>query len=479
MLSAGLSCQFVITNWSTGNVLGQVPIKLNIDSAAKCDHKLEIIPNLSEDEPESHPMAEPHVSSYYAASVNDTTRYPPLEGTVKADVCVIGGGFSGISTALSLAEKGRSVVVLESNRIGWGASGRNGGQCIAGISGEEEIERQLGADGAKLVRDIRYRGHEIIQERIAKYAIECDWKDGWMEAAARPRHMDTIRKFYEERVAEGEGDHHELIEPGNFRSVLDTGLYHGGIIDRRSGHLHPLNLCLGEARAARSLGVAIHEESQVLEMQGGTKPFVRTARGRVEADQIVLGGDTSHNFERGRLWGLQFPTGSYVIATEPLSDNLARQINPQDLAVCDSNVVLDYFRLSGDRRMLFGGRCNYSNRDPGDITGTMHKRLTEIFPQLKDVRVDYTWAGRIGIVLNRVPAIGRLEPNVYFMQGYCGHGVNATHIAGEIVADAICGTTEKFDMFDRIRHTRLPIGRWAGNQMLALGMLYYRLRDIM
>lgn len=422
-------------------------------------------------------MAETHASSYYAATVNDTTRYPALEGTVKADVCVVGGGFSGIATALSLAEKGRRVVVLEAHHIGCGASGRNGGQCIAGISGEAEIERQLGTAGAKLVRDIRYRGHDIIKERIEKYAIACDWKDGWMEAAARPKHMDAIRRYYEARVADGEGDHHELVEPGDFRGVLDTGIYHGGIIDRRSGHLHPLNLCLGEARAARSLGVEIYEGSAVLEMSGGAKPFARTAKGRVEADSIVLGGDTSHTFERGRLWGLQFPTGSYIIATAPLSDNLARSINPQDLAICDSNIVLDYFRLSADRRMLFGGRCNYSNRDPGDITGTMKRRLDEIFPQLRDTPVDYTWAGRIGIVLNRVPAIGRLEPNLYYMQGYCGHGVNATHIAGDIVADAICGTTERFDLFDSIRHWQLPVGRWAGNQLLALGMLYYRMKE--
>jgi len=422
-------------------------------------------------------MAEPHVSSYYAATVNDTTRYPALEGTVKADVCVVGGGFSGIATAMSLAEKGRRVVVLEANRVGWGASGRNGGQCIAGVSGEAEIERQLGPSGARLVRDIRYRGHDIIKERIARYGIACDWKDGWMEAAARPRHMDAIRAYHDARVADGEGDYHELVEPGDFRSVLDSGLYHGGIIDRRSGHLHPLNLCLGEARAARALGVEIYEDTTVFELKGGAKPFARTANGRVEADSVVLAGDTSHTFERGRLSGLQFPTGSYIIATEPLSDNLARAINPQDLAVCDSNLVLDYFRLSRDRRMLFGGRCNYSNRDPRDITATMKRRLDEIFPQLRDTRVDFTWSGRIGIVLNRVPAIGRLEPNLYYMQGYCGHGLNTTHIAGEIVADAICGTTERFDLFDRIRHWQLPVGRWVGNQMLALGMLYYRLKD--
>ncbi len=424
-------------------------------------------------------MAEPHTSSYYAATANDATRYPQLAGDVNADVCVVGGGFSGVATALTLAERGYRVVLLEAHRIGWGASGRNGGQVIAGISGEGEIKRQLGEDGARLLRAIRYRGHEIIEQRAQAYQINCDLKHGWLEAAARPKHMAAIREHYDELVRDGEGDHCELIEAGEFRSVLNTKAYHGGFIDRRSGHVHPLNLCLGEARAAANRGVMIYEDSSVLELKGGAKPFARTAHGRVDAGAVVLAGDTAHTFERGRLRGLHFPTGSYIIATEPLSPAIAAKLNPQDLAVCDSNLVLDYFRLSADQRMLFGGRCNYSNRDPHDVTATMRKRLVGIFPELKDTKIDFTWGGRIGIVLTRVPAIGRMEPNLYYMQGYCGHGVNATHIAAEIVSDAICGTTEKFDLFDKIRQIRLPVGRWAGNQMLALGMLYYRMRDLM
>lgn len=424
-------------------------------------------------------MAEAHTPSYYAATANDATRYPRLEGAVKADVCVVGGGFSGVATALTMAERGYRVVLLEAHRIGWGASGRNGGQVIAGISGEPEIKRQLGEDGAKLLRAIRYRGHDIIAQRVQSYQIGCDWKYGWLEAAARPKHMNAIRAHYDDLVRDGEGGHCELIEKDRFQSVLGTNAYHGGFIDRRSGHVHPLNLCLGEARAAANRGVAIHEDSSVIELKGGAKPFARTAHGRVDANAVVLAGDTAHTFERGRLRGLHFPTGSYIIATEPLSAAMVAGINPQDLAVCDSNLVLDYFRLTGDKRMLFGGRCNYSNRDPRDITDTMRKRLVAIFPQLIDTKIAFTWGGRIGIVLTRVPAIGRMEPNLYFMQGYCGHGVNATHIAAEIVSDAICGTTEKFDLFDRIRHIRLPVGRWAGNQILALGMLYYRMRDLM
>ncbi|MEQ1670116.1 MAG: FAD-binding oxidoreductase [Hyphomicrobium sp.] len=420
-------------------------------------------------------MVEHHVSSYYAATVNDRTAYPQLKGAIKADICVVGGGFSGISAALTLAERGYQVVLVEANRIGWGASGRNGGQVIAGISGEHNIARQLGADGTNLLRDIRYRGHDIIESRIAKYAIDCDFRRGWMEAAARPRHMDGLRRYVDERRAEG--DELEIVEPGDIGRVLGTNIYHGGYIDRRSGHLHPLNLCMGEARAAASIGVRIFEDSAALQINGGAKPYVVTAQGRVDAGAIVLAGSTDHAFQRGRLRGLTFPTGSYIIATEQLTEAEAQAVNPQNLAVADSNIVLDYFRLSADRRMLFGGRCNYSNRDPKDLAAALQPRLAEIFPQLAHKRIDYSWGGRIDIVLTRVPAIGRLEPNVYYLQGYCGHGVNATHIAAEIVADAICGTTEKFDLFDKIRQVRLPVGRWAGNQMLALGMLYYRMKD--
>ncbi|MGL4397927.1 MAG: NAD(P)/FAD-dependent oxidoreductase [Hyphomicrobium sp.] len=424
-------------------------------------------------------MSSAYIKSYYTASISPPTPYPRLEGTVQADVAVIGGGFSGIATALTMAERGYSVALVEAHRIGWGASGRNGGQMIAGISGEARLAGQLGAAGKRLLRDIRYRGHDIITERIAKYDIDCDFKPGWMEVAARPRHWDALRAHVDDMAAEGHGAHYELVAPKDVPRVIASSAYHGGYIDRRSGHLHPLKLCLGEARAAAALGVRIFENSPAVTLQGGPKPYVATEHGRINASTIVLAGNTDHPFQRGRLNGLLFPTGSYIIATEPLGDDLARTLNPQDLAVADSNIVLDYYRLSADKRMLFGGRCNYSNRDPKNLAENLQPRLAQIFPQLAGKRIDYAWGGRIGIVLTRIPAIGRLEPNVYYMQGYCGHGVNTTHIAADIVSDAICGTTEKLDLFDRIQHIRLPVGGWAGNQMLALGMLYYRLRDLM
>jgi glycine/D-amino acid oxidase-like deaminating enzyme len=348
---------------------------------------------------------------------------------------------------------------------------------IAGISGEAEIKRQLGLAGAKLLRDIRYRGNAIIESRIARYNIACDLKYGWMEAATRPRHMEAIRAYVEERVREGDGDHLEIVEPADLPRVLGTEIYHGGFIDRQSGHLHPLNLCLGEARAAANLGVRIFEESRAVALEGGAKPWVETQRGRVEAESVIIAGEIFDRFGQSKLGGLMLAAGSYIVATEPLSDSIASAIDPQDLAVADSNVVVDYFRLSADKRLLFGGRCNYANRDPKDIAASMRPRMLRVFPQLSDAKIEFAWGGRIGIILNRVPAIGRLAPNLYFFQGYCGHGVDASHIVAEIVANAVCGTTERFDLFERIRHIRLPLRGHFGNEMLALGMFYYRLRD--
>jgi gamma-glutamylputrescine oxidase len=423
--------------------------------------------------------AQDYIRSYYAATVNDETRYPALEGTVKADVCIVGGGFSGVAAALTMAERGRSVVLLEANRIGWGASGRNGGQMIGGISGEDGIKSQLGAAGAKLVRDMRYRGHEIIEKRVEKYGIQCDLAYGWMEVAARPRHLEHMRHYVDQRMKDGDGDQIEFVEKPQVPEVLGSEAYYGGYIDRRSGHLHPLNLCRGEAKAAASLGAKIFEGSRVVKLSGGAKPFVETERGRVEAATVIIGGEIFNRFGQSALKGLMLPAGSYIIATEPIAGADTSSVNPQKLAVADSNVVLDYFRTSADGRMLFGGRCNYTNRDPKDIAAVMQPRMVQVFPQLKNARVEFKWGGTIAIVVTRVPAVGRISPNLYYFQGYSGHGVNATHIMAEIVSDAICGETEKFDLISRIKQVQLPLSDVFGNYMLALGMLYYRMRDLL
>ncbi|MDT8320955.1 MAG: FAD-binding oxidoreductase, partial [Xanthomonadales bacterium] len=269
----------------------------------------------------------------------------------------------------------------------------------------------------------------------------------------------------------------ELWDRDKTRSMLGTDAFIGGLLNDWDGHLHPLNLCIGEADAASRLGVKIFEHSPVCGIEHGARAKVRTRHGHVEAASVVLAGNAYHQLEPKHLSNLVFPAGSYMVATEPLSAAVASEINPLDLAVCDMNEIVDYYRLSADRRLLYGGRCNYSGREPASIKAAIVPRMVKIYPQLKDVRIDYEWGGKIGIVLNRIPTLGRINSNVYYCQGYSGHGVNATHIMGELVADAIGGTMEKFDLFANTGHFRIPGTQWFGNQLIALGMLYYRIKD--
>jgi gamma-glutamylputrescine oxidase len=418
-----------------------------------------------------------HTSSYYAATVNEVTDYPAFEGTVSADVCVVGGGFSGVSTALSLVERGYSVALVEANRIGWGASGRNGGQVINGISGLEKIRKKHGDGIANMLWDLKWRGNDIIYDRVEKYDIQCDLKGGFLEVAVKPEQLSYLDEYVEERVAHNFPYKYEIWDRQETCDRLGTNSFHGGFICYRDGHVHSLNLCIGEARAAHGLGVKIFEQSPVVDIEHGARPKVRTANGVIEADSVVLAGNAYSQFEPKHLSNLVFPAGSYIIGTEPLSEDVVNEINPLDVAVCDLNEVVDYFRLSADKRLLYGGACNYSGRDPASIKSYILPRMLKVYPQLKDVRIDFEWGGKIGIVLNRIPAVGRINGNVYYCQGYSGHGVAATHIMGEVMAEAIAGTMEKFDLFADMNHFRIPGSQWIGNQIIALGMLYYKLMD--
>ena len=420
-----------------------------------------------------------HTGSYYAATANERTKYPALTGSKSVDVCVVGGGFTGVSTALDLAERGYSVALVEANRIGWGASGRNGGHLINGISGIEKIEKKKGNGTADLLWDMRWRGNDIIYDRVEKYRIECDLKSGFVEVALKPRQMADLESYAADREQHNFPYKYELWDKEKTRDMLGTDSYIGGFACYRDGHLHPLNLCTGEARAAHGLGVEIFEQSPVTSIEHGNRPKVKTANGYVQADSVVLAGNAYSLLEPKQLSNLVFPAGSYVIGTEPLSEEMVNEINPEDLSVCDANEIVDYFRLSADKRMLFGGSCNYSGREPADIQAYIRPQMLKVYPQLKDVKIEYEWGGKIGIVLNRIPAVGRINNNVYYCQGYSGHGVSATHAMSEVVSDAITGTMEKYDLFADMGHFRLPGSQWVGNQIIALGMLYYKMRDVL
>jgi len=335
-----------------------------------------------------------HTGSYYAASANESTDYPVLQGAITADVCVVGAGFTGVSTALTLAERGYSVALVEANRIGWGASGRNGGQIINGMSGLAKIEQKYGESVADIVQNLRWRGNDLIRERVDRYNIQCDLKDGYLEVATKPSQVAWLDEYVEDREAHNSGHRYEVWDREKTRAMLGTDAFHGGFICYRDGHLHPLNLCIGEARAAHQLGAQIFEQSPVVDIVHGARPQVRTEHGYVEADSVVLAGNAYSRFEPKHLSNLVFPAGSYIIATEPLPEEVTQEINPLDVAVCDLNEVVDYYRLSADKRLLYGGACNYSGRDPADIKSYILPRMRKVYPQLKDVRIEYQWAAR-------------------------------------------------------------------------------------
>ncbi len=420
---------------------------------------------------------ETHTPSYYAASAHAAPERPALAGTVDAHVAIVGGGFTGVASALSLAERGHSVVLLEAHRIGWGASGRNGGQVLGGWSGEGELIRQMGPDAEKFLWDTRYLGNDIVEARIQKYDIKCDYVRGAATVALNSKQMKGLEEEYADSVEHGFGEFMELVDGPGLRRHAATDAYIGGLIDRRGAHCHPLNLVTGEAAAAERNGVRIFEGTRVTKIDHGASPAVHTENGRVNAKYVILAGNAYHALEKEKLHGLMLPAKTYVMATEPLGDDLAHELLPDNLAVCDSNWVLDYFRLTGDKRLLFGGRCTYSNRDIGDIEGALAPRMRRIFPQLEKTKVDFAWGGVIGIPLNRVPLIGKVSDNVFYAQGYAGHGVNCGHIVGEMFADAIRGKETGIDLFEKTKHFRIPAADAIGGPMLALGMTWYRMRD--
>jgi glycine/D-amino acid oxidase-like deaminating enzyme len=417
-----------------------------------------------------------HTGSYYAATANETTNYPVLRGGQEADVCIVGAGFTGLSTALALVERGYKVHVVEANRVGWGASGRNGGQLIGGIAGEKAIAKFHGRDVEELFGELRWEGHRIVRERVAKYAIPCDLKTGYLDVAIKRRHLEDFKHDHDRLQAAGFPHEVRLLSREETAAWTGTDRYLGALLNQGNGHLHPLNLCIGESRAAASLGATISEQSPVTRIVKGSRPRVETAEGSVTADFVVIAGNAYHMLEQ-QLRGIMFPVNSFIVATEPLAADIVAQINPQDVAICDPNFVLQYYRLSADKRLLFGARLNYFGDDPAVITRRHRKKIARLYPQLADVRIDYAWGGTIGVPLNRVPQMGRVAPNIFYSQGYSGHGVNVTHIAGQLIGEAVAGTLERFDLFASVPPVTVPGAHILRKPMVALGVLYYQLRD--
>ncbi|MCK3850834.1 FAD-binding oxidoreductase [Pseudomonas sp. W2Jun17] len=424
-----------------------------------------------------------HAQSYYRATANTMPQRPALDADLSVDVCVIGGGFTGVNTAIELAQRGLSVIVLEARRIGWGASGRNGGQLIRGIGHDVSgFAKYVGEEGVRYLARAGIDSVALVGERIGEHGIDCDLRWGFCELANTPAQFAAFKNEQTQLAAMGYAPETRLVGAQDMAQVVGSTVYAGGLVDMGSGHLHPLNLVLGEAQVAEALGVRIFEQTEVLELIHGNTVQVRCAGGSVRAAHLVLACNAHLENLEPRLGGKVLPAGSYIIATEPLPETMAEQLIPQNLALCDQKVGLDYYRLSADRRLLFGGACHYSGRDPQDIAAYMRPKMLKVFPQLADTAIEFQWGGKIGITANRFPQVGRLKqyPNVFYAQGYSGHGLNVTHWCARLLAEAIhAGASRGLDIFSQVPHMTFPGGKALRSPLLALGMLWYRLREVL
>lgn len=421
-------------------------------------------------------------NSYYEATVARPPPQPPLAGNARADVCVVGGGYAGVSAALELRERGLDVMLLEAQRIGWGASGRNGGQVIVGYGsdGEQAIERQFDRADARRAWDITVDGMRLLLQRMGRYGIACDWQPGYLSLSTKPRKsaelqrwMDHVQSVYDYPL--------QWVPPAEARQWVDSARFHAAVFDAGSGHIHPLKYCLGLAAAAGAAGVRIHENSPVFLVERGQRPVVKTAQGACVCDFVVLAGNV-YLGEYGDAVAPEvssriMPVGTYIIATEPMPAARARVLLPRRCAASDTNFILDYFRLSADDRLLFGGGDSYTGTTPRNLVAQIRRDMLAVFPQLEDLRVEYAWGGFVDITMNMAPHFGRLGDNIYFVQGFSGHGVLLAGMAGRLAAEAIAGQAGSFDLLARIRHLPFPGGALMRTPALVLGMWYYRLRD--
>ncbi len=433
-------------------------------------------------------LTEPDPRSYYAATAHDHPGHPRLEGDRSADVLVVGGGYTGLSTALALRERGYSVILVEARRIGWGASGRNGGQAQRGYNmGLGDIKALAGIEVARTAADLEREARRLLADRVERHQIACDLKWGLAHCAVKPRQVRELRREVAELAEWGERDV-QFLDRDALAAKVTSPRYLAGVYDPGSGHLHPLNYALGLARAARNAGAEIFEASPVnhLEVEtvnGSRRVAAKTPQGQVTARYAALAGNAYLQPELSRAVRRQIvpkvmPVGTYIIATEPLTDQRVAETLPADIAVSDLNFVLNYYRLSADKRMLFGGRVSYHPKlEAASAKGGLARTMRHVFPSLAGTKVDYFWAGHVAITQNRLPDFGWLTPEIVYAQGFSGHGVVLTGIAGQLMAEALAGSAERFDVMARIPHRAFPGGRALRTPLLVLAMCYFRLRD--
>ncbi|HMT40307.1 FAD-binding oxidoreductase [Sphingorhabdus sp.] len=416
-------------------------------------------------------MTDPLNNSYYQASANAWDTQPSFAGEGDYEVAVIGGGFTGLSAALACAEKGLKVALFEAQSIGFGASGRNGGQLIPGLRWSmREIDAEFGRERAQAIFDLAYGAVGRVNGRISQHGIACDLKSGHLEAAYKPEHFADMQREAD-FLARNFGWESEVVQPRDLGRHINGGGYHGGLYDARGGHFHPLNYALGLAGAALKAGVTIFEHSPVRRIDGNQ---IIAEQGSARAQHILLAADNWMGDIDRELGGFTVPIMNYNIATAPLPD--ADQLLPSDAAVADSRFVLNYFRLSADKRLIFGGGEKYAPTPPADIAAFVRKHMVDVFPSLAETPIDYAWGGAVAVTMNRLPHLGR-KGNVFFAHGFSGHGALVTTLAGELLAEAATGTMGGFDVFAKLPSRPFPGGRLFARPLATLGLLWYALRD--
>jgi gamma-glutamylputrescine oxidase len=421
---------------------------------------------------------EAHVASWYAATANQQPEFPALAGSSAADICIVGGGYTGLSTAIHLRQRGYSVVLLEANKIGWGASGRNGGHVGTGQrAGQEQLEKWVGLEHARALWQLGLEAVDTVCELIAEHGIDCELKQGNLHVASKAGDARELQEDVERlRSVYGYGQI-RYVDRAELAAMTSGQGFHGATLDLGARHLHPLNYALGLARAAKDLGAQLHEGSRVTGYSEGNKVTVRTRTGTVSCDYLVLACNGYLEKLEPRTAGRIMPINNYMLATEPLAESLARQLIRDDTSMTDTLFVVNYWKLSADNRLLFGGGESYSRRFPADIKSFVRKYMLRIYPELASTRIDYGWGGTLAITMNRMPDFGRLSSQVFYAHGYSGHGVPIATLAGKLLAEAISGSAERFDVMARVPSRPFPGGtllRWPG---LVAGMLFYSLRD--
>lgn len=423
------------------------------------------------------------MNTYYAHSIDNKKTWPPLDGDAQTDVVIVGAGITGCATALELCERGYRVMVLEANTVGWGATGRNGGQVTGSLSGDaamlKQLRKTMGTQAEEFVWNLRWRGHDIIKKRIKRYGIDCDLKTGHLFTAWTQKDLPDFQSMVHEAHQRGMEADVSLLNKKELHERLETPLYEGAVLNTKNLHLHSLKLCIGEATAAESLGCLIHEQTKVssIHSKNADQVQVETGSGTVTAKHVVLAGNAYHRLLRPELSGYLFPAKLGNLVTAPLGDDLCQRINRDDNAVYDSRMVLDYYRITKDGRLMFGGGTNYSGQDIDDVAQTLRPSLEKTFPALKGVEIDFSWTGTAGIVINRIPMLGKAKNRIYYAQGYSGHGMATSHILAEITATAVAGEIEELNTFESFFRWRMPVPAAAGSAMVALGMKYYLLKE--